>query len=102
MMNQASMGGGGQGGGSGGDAPQHDNAEMIYISSLALLKMLKHGRAGVPMEVMGLMLGEFVDDYTVTVIDVFAMPQSGTGVSVESVDEVFQTKMLEMLKQTGR
>ncbi len=40
--------------------------------------MLKHGRAGVPMEVMGLMLGEFVDDYTVMVIDVFAMPQSGT------------------------
>lgn len=27
--------------------------------------MLKHGRAGVPMEVMGLMLGEFVDEYTV-------------------------------------
>ena len=26
--------------------------------------MLKHGRAGVPMEVMGLMLGEFIDDYT--------------------------------------
>ena len=40
--------------------------------------MLKHGRAGVPMEVMGLMLGEFVDDYTVKVVDVFAMPQSGT------------------------
>src|SRR6201992_3417642 len=64
--------------------------------------MLKHGRAGVPMEVMGLMLGEFVDEYTVQVIDVFAMPQSGTTVSVESVDHVFQTKMLEMLKQTGR
>ena len=48
------------------------------------------------------MLGEFVDDYTVQVIDVFAMPQSGTTVSVESVDHVFQTKMLEMLKQTGR
>lgn len=30
------------------------------------------------MEVMGLMLGEFVDDYTVRVIDVFAMPQTGT------------------------
>lgn len=66
------------------------------------LQMLKHGRAGVPMEVMGLMLGEFVDDYTVQVIDVFAMPQSGTTVSVESVDHVFQTRMLEMLKQTGR
>jgi hypothetical protein len=77
-----------------------DTAEQVYISSLALLKvnlkldsnrfyllnnlqtnllkMLKHGRAGVPMEVMGLMLGEFIDDYTVRVIDVFAMPQSGT------------------------
>jgi 26S proteasome regulatory subunit N11 len=64
--------------------------------------MLKHGRAGVPMEVMGLMLGEFVDEYTIQVIDVFAMPQSGTTVSVESVDHVFQAKMLEMLKQTGR
>jgi hypothetical protein len=126
-----------QGGGQGGppaDTPQVDTAEQIYISSLALLKMLKHGgcrsglvhllalpgrqgggasacracspprptpplllpllerlstrlpsppalvassgtppplappgRAGVPMEVMGLMLGEFVDDYTVKV-----------------------------------
>merc|ERR1712125_127866 len=86
----------------GKDSPMVDNAETVYISSLALLKMLKHGRAGVPMEVMGLMLGEFVDDFTVRVIDVFAMPQSGTGVSVEAVDPVFQTKMLEMLKQTGR
>lgn len=64
--------------------------------------MLRHGRAGVPMEVMGLMLGEFVDDYTVRVVDVFAMPQSGTGVSVEAVDPVFQTKMMDMLRQTGR
>lgn len=79
-----------------------DNGEVIHISSLALLKMLKHGRAGVPMEVMGLMLGEFVDEYTVQVIDVFAMPQSGTTVTVESVDHVFQTKMVDMLKQTGR
>ncbi|KAI9681764.1 MAG: multicatalytic endopeptidase [Trizodia sp. TS-e1964] len=79
-----------------------DNSETVYISSLALLKMLRHGRAGVPMEVMGLMLGEFVDDYTVRVVDVFAMPQSGTGVSVEAVDPVFQTKMMEMLRQTGR
>lgn len=79
-----------------------DNAETVYISSLALLKMLRHGRAGVPMEVMGLMLGEFVDDYTVRVVDVFAMPQSGTGVSVEAVDPVFQTKMMDMLRQTNR
>lgn len=93
---------GGMGQGPPMDSPVVDTAEQVYISSLALLKMLKHGRAGVPMEVMGLMLGEFVDDYTVRVKDVFAMPQSGTGVSVEAVDPVFQTKMLDMLKQTGR
>lgn len=194
MLGASGMGGGG--GGGAGDAPQQDTSEQIYISSLALLKMLKHGRAGVPLEVMGLMLGEFVDEYTVKVrldelllvgskcgntypgvaerlagapgvlrsgtvestplgpgtqarnqttlprantsepvdslpsvaraatppkqppsqpstasclcpsplqvVDVFAMPQSGTGVSVEAVDPVFQTKMLDMLKQTGR
>merc|ERR1712227_448216 len=97
---------GGQGiGGMGSQSPessQNDTAEQIHISSLALLKMMKHGRAGVPFEVMGLMLGDFVDDYTVRVADVFAMPQSGTGVSVEAVDPVFQAKMLDMLKQTGR
>ena len=79
-----------------------DTAEQIYISSLALLKMLKHARSGVPLEVMGLMLGEFVDDYSIKVIDVFAMPQSGTSVSVESVDPVYQQEMLDMLKQTKR
>jgi 26S proteasome regulatory subunit N11 len=56
----------------------------------------------VPMEVMGLMLGEFVDDYTITVVDVFAMPQSGSGISVEAVDPVYQQKMMDMLKQTQR
>lgn len=86
----------------GGSTAVIDNSESVNISSLALLKMLKHGRAGVPMEVMGLMLGDFVDEYTVNVTDVFAMPQSGTGVSVEAVDEVFQTRMMEMLQQTGR
>ena len=38
-------------GGTPADSPQVDTAEQVYISSLALLKMLKHGRAGVPMEV---------------------------------------------------
>uniref|UniRef100_A0A1I7Z2Y4 MPN domain-containing protein n=1 Tax=Steinernema glaseri TaxID=37863 RepID=A0A1I7Z2Y4_9BILA len=94
--------------GLGGSAPPQDivnhpdTSETVYISSLALLKMLRHGRSGVPMEVMGLMLGEFTDEYTIKVVDVFAMPQSGTGVSVEAVDPVFQTKMLDMLKRTGR
>ncbi|KAL5729222.1 multicatalytic endopeptidase [Ranunculus cassubicifolius] len=84
------------------DPPTMDTSEQVIISSLALLKMLKHAKAGVPMEVMGLMLGEVLDDFTIKVVDVFAMPQSGTGVSVEAVDPVFQTEMLDMLKQTGR
>merc|ERR1719399_2511168 len=92
-------GGGGMGAAPGADAPKPDTAETVHISSLALLKMLKHARAGVPLEVMGLMLGEFVDEFTVSCTDVFAMPQSGTGVSVEAVDPVFQQQMLDMLKQ---
>ncbi|KAI3987347.1 hypothetical protein MKX01_003097 [Papaver californicum] len=78
---------GGMGGHPPPDSPLLDSSEQVYISSFALLKR----RAGVPMEVMGLMLGEFVDEYI-----------SGNGVSVEVVDPVFQTNMLDMLKQTGR
>lgn len=94
----------GPGGGGGGSAPQNlpDTAEQVYISSLALLKMLRHGRAGIPMEVVGLMLGEFIDDYTIKVVDVFSMPQRGNTVSIEDIDPVYQTTMLEYLKQTGR
>lgn len=40
MMQQRA---GGQGGPP-GDTPQVDTAEQVYISSLALLKMLKHGQ----------------------------------------------------------
>jgi 26S proteasome regulatory subunit N11 len=36
----------GGGGGPPADAVQVDTAEQIYISSLALLKMLKHGAPG--------------------------------------------------------
>jgi len=109
MFNLADLGALGGMGGLGGmaglldpDQPIPDTSETVQISGLALLKMLKHGRAGVPVEVMGLMLGEFVDEYTVRVVDVFAMPQNGTGVSIEAVDAVFQQQMCDMLKQTGR
>ena len=46
---------------------------MVSFTYISIFNLLK-GRAGVPMEVMGLMLGEFVDDFTVKVTDVFAMP----------------------------
>jgi hypothetical protein len=50
----------------------------------------KHGHAGLPMEVMGLMPGKFIDEYIVQVINMFTMLQSGTTVTVESVDHIFQ------------
>ena len=53
-------------------------------------------------EVMGLMLGEFVDEYNVRVVDVFAMPQSGTGITVEAVGPAFWASMVDILKITGR
>lgn len=79
-----------------------DTSETIQISSLALLKMLLHGRAGVPLEVMGLMIGDIIDEYTIRVTDVFSMPQTTTGQSVEAVDPEYQVRMLEKLKQVGR
>lgn len=79
-----------------------DTAETVYISGMALLKMLKHGKSGIPLEVVGLMLGRFIDNYTVQVVDVFPTPQSGTGTSVEAIDEPYQASMTEMLKLVGR
>ena len=96
------MGGGRRRGVTGIDTDMNDTSEQIYISPLSLLKMLRHGKAGIPLEVMGLMLGDYIDDYTVKCIDVFSMPQSGTETTIESIDEGFQVKMTEMLKQTGR
>jgi 26S proteasome regulatory subunit N11 len=52
--------------------------------------MIKHAQAGIPFEVMGLMVGSMPDEYTIHVVDVFSMPQSGTTVSVEAVDPVYQ------------
>lgn len=82
--------------------PHFDTAETVHISGLALLKMLKHGKSGIPLEVVGLMLGRFIDDYTVQVVDVFPTPQTGTGTSVESIDEAYQSSMMELLRSTGR
>lgn len=72
MFNMLGLGGGDQM--NAANQVKMDTGETIYISSLALLKMLKHSKAGVPLEVMGLMLGEFVDDYTIKCVDVFSMP----------------------------
>jgi len=50
--------------GGGGHGPEFtaDSGEQLILSPLALIKMLKHCRAGIPMEVMGMMIGEIIDD----------------------------------------
>lgn len=58
-------------------------AEQVCICSLTLVKTFKHGLARVPMEVMGLTIGEF-NDFAIRVTGVLSMPQSGT-VSVEKL-----------------
>jgi 26S proteasome regulatory subunit N11 len=65
------LGGLGQGGMGAGKPKESipDSSETIIVSSLALLKMLKHGRAGVPMEVMGLMLGSFIGNSSIFLIN---------------------------------
>ena len=105
MMQQlmAGMGGGGgQAAQPGVDMPQADTGEQVQISALSLLKMMKHAKAGVPFEVMGLMIGSVQDDYSIICEDVFSMPQTGTTISVESVDPVFQQEYMDMLKQVGQ
>lgn len=49
MYNRAQMSGGGPAG-MPGDAPQNDNAEMVYISSLALLKVSVGGVTVLPVQ----------------------------------------------------
>jgi len=79
-----------------------DTAEVVQISGMALLKMLKHARSGIPFEVIGLMVGKFVDDYTVQVYDVYSTPQVATATSVETTEDAFQAKMQILLSKVGR
>lgn len=51
---------------------------------------------------MGIMLGEVVDDFTVECVDVFAMPQLATTVSVEAIDPAYQIDMMKELAVVGR
>ncbi|KAH0573546.1 26S proteasome non-ATPase regulatory subunit [Spironucleus salmonicida] len=78
---------------------QTDSSETVVISTIALIKMVKHAQRGIPVEVMGLCLGSFIDQYTIYITDVFAMPQIGQSDSVESIDEEYQAEMLNQLEK---
>ena len=79
-----------------------DTSETVQVSGIALLKMLKHSSSGIPLEVIGILLGRFIDDYTVSVVDVFHTPQTGNDLNGDNVEDDFQQKMKENLMKTGR
>jgi 26S proteasome regulatory subunit N11 len=79
-----------------------DYNETVQVSSIALLKIIRHAQTGIPIEVMGIMLGKFLNKTTVIIFDIFAMPQTGTKITVEAIDPIFQTKMLDMLMHIGK
>lgn len=63
--------------------------------------MFKHAARGVPVEVLGLCIGKFIDDYTVYVSDVFAVPQRGSTEDVETIDETYHVALKTMLEAVG-
>lgn len=79
-----------------------DDAETVQVSGIALLKMLRHARSGVPVEVMGLLLGTFIDRYTVHVTDVFSTPQHAQSNMVESTQEDKIVEYKNKLSKVGR
>lgn len=81
--------------------PMPDHSEKILINGLSLLKMLKHARQGIPLEVIGMMLGQKIDEFTIEIFDVFSTPQTATGENVETTDEKFQASYMALLERTG-
>jgi 26S proteasome regulatory subunit N11 len=65
--------------GGGQRPPRHcDTSEKIRVSGIALLKMLKHGRNGIPLDMIDVLLGSRVGEFTIEVIDVYATLQVAT------------------------
>ncbi|CAK7327228.1 unnamed protein product [Dovyalis caffra] len=61
------------------DSPTLNSSSKSTSHLSPSLKCLNTEESGRPMEVMDLMLREFVDEYTIRVMDLFAMPLSGIG-----------------------
>ena len=90
-----------------------DTAETVKVSSLALLKMLRHAYSAVGKrsESNGFLQGEFIDDYTIHVVDVIPMPDLSFSIAADtrSVNTTvvpvalnYKQKMHRMLRETDR
>lgn len=74
-----------------------DTSETVYISGMALLKMLKHSKDLVPIEVRGVLIGRVIDFYTIHVVDVFPLPQESSNTFAEFIDEEMNNKVKSLL-----
>ena len=65
-----------------------DLSEDLFDKYGKLLGQLKTQSEQLASDTQNL-VGEVHDDFTISVVDVFSMPQAGTTISVESVDPVY-------------
>ncbi|KAJ1970642.1 DEAH-box ATP-dependent RNA helicase prp43 [Dimargaris xerosporica] len=61
----------------------------VRVSAVALVKMITHAQSGGDLEIMGLLQGK-VQDRTLLVMDVFALPVEGTETRVNAQDEAYE------------
>mmetsp|Transcript_10976 Transcript_10976/g.33669 ORF Transcript_10976/g.33669 Transcript_10976/m.33669 type:complete len:329 (+) Transcript_10976:95-1081(+) len=75
----------------------------VHISAVALIKMVMHAKSGLPMEVMGGLLGKF-EEHAFIVMDAFPLPVDGTEVRVEALEEgsSYQVNYLQAGQQVKR
>ncbi|PWN92101.1 COP9 signalosome complex subunit 5 [Acaromyces ingoldii] len=79
--------------------------QRVRISSIALIKMMIHTRAGGIYEVMGSMVGKVdVETRTIYIMDAFALPVQGTETRVNAGDEAyeFMVQWQESSQRIGR
>ena len=79
------------------DNSTSDTSETVYISGMALLKMLKHSKDLLPIEVRGLLVGRVIDFYTIHVVDVFPLPQESANTFTEFIDKDMNKRVKELL-----
>lgn len=76
--------------------------QTVQLSTLAVLKMLKHTEKGGRLEVMGLMLGHYSDS-NIIITDSFMLPVHGTETRVNAASEAYEFVIshTEYLKKVG-
>lgn len=58
----------------------------VHISAVALIKMVMHAKSGLPVEIMGALLGK-CENNSFVIMDAFPLPVQGTESRVEALEE---------------